>query len=290
MDLAALALVLASAFLHSGWNLLTKRSRDQGAFLWLAIIAGLIVYAPAVAFLLPQHPISGEGWIFIAASAVIHVFYFLFLGGALARTDLSVAYPLARGTGPLFVLIIALVVLGEAPTGPGIVGVLLVIAGVYLLNTARLTFRALTRPFRALLTTPGTRYALLTGLTIGVYSVVDKAGVDRVNPMLYMWLWVLGTALLMAPFYLREPARIGPVLRREYRTIIAAGVLLFGAYTMVLTAMTWSIVTYVSAARETSILIATLYGALLLRESVGPVRVLGALVLALGVAFIAIAG
>ncbi len=290
MDLAALALVLGSAFLHSGWNLLAKRSRDQGAFLWLAIAAGLIVYAPAVAVLLPQHPISGEGWIFIAASAVIHVFYFLFLGGALARTDLSVAYPLARGTGPLFVLIIALIFLGETPSGPGIVGVLLVIVGIYLLNTARLTFRALTRPFRALITTPGTRYALLTGLTIGVYSVVDKAGVDRVNPMLYMWLWVLGSALLMAPFYLRKPTRVRATLRTEFRTIIAAGVLLFGAYTMVLTAMTWSIVTYVSAARETSILIATLYGALLLKESVGPARLLGALILATGVAIIAVAG
>ena len=290
MDLAALALVLGSAFLHSGWNLMAKRSLDQGVFLWLAIIAGLIVYAPAVAVLLPQHPVSGEGWLFIAASAVIHVFYFLFLGGALSRTDLSVAYPLARGTGPLFVLVIALVFLGEAPTGPGLGGVLLVIAGVYLLNMPRLTLRALAGPFRALITTPGTRYALLTGLTIGIYSVLDKAGVTRVNPMLYMWFWVLGTALLMAPVYLRRPARVVSTLRIEYRWMIAAGILLFGAYTMVLTAMTWSIVTYVSAARETSILIATLYGALLLKERVGRVRVVGALILALGVTLIAVAG
>ncbi len=290
MDLAALALVLVSAFFHSGWNLLAKRSRDQGAFLWLAIVAGLLAFAPAAVYFLVTQPPSGDGWIFIAASAVIHVLYFLFLGGALARTDLSVAYPLARGTGPLFVLIIALIFLGETPTGPGIAGVLLVITGVYLLNTARLTFRALTRPFRALVTTPGTRLALLTGLTIGIYSVVDKAGVDRVNPLLYMWLWVLGTALLMAPFYLRRPDRVRAVLKIEIRSAIAAGVLLFGAYTMVLTAMTWSIVTYVSAARETSILIATLYGALLLKEYVGPARVLGALILALGVALIAIAG
>ncbi len=290
MDLAALTLVLASAFLHSGWNLLTKRSRDQGAFLWLAIIAGLVAFAPAALYFLFTQPPSGSGWIFIAASAVIHVFYFLFLGGALARTDLSVAYPLARGIGPLFVLIIALIFLGETPSGPGIAGVLLVIAGIYLLNTPRLTLRALTQPFRALISTPGTRYALLTGLTIGIYSVVDKAGVDRVNPLLYMWLWVLGTALLMAPFYLRSPDRVTSILRHEARPVIAAGILLFGAYTLVLTAMTWSIVTYVSAARESSILIATLYGALLLKESVGPARVLGALVLALGVAFIAIAG
>jgi drug/metabolite transporter (DMT)-like permease len=290
MDLAALALVLASAFLHSGWNLLAKRSRDQGPFLWLAIAAGLVAFAPAALFFLITQPPSGGGWIFIAASAVIHVFYFLFLGGALARTDLSVAYPLARGTGPLFVLIIALVFLGEAPTGPGITGVLLIITGIYLLNTPRLTLAALAGPFRALISTPGTRYALLTGLTIGVYSVVDKAGVDRVNPLLYMWLWVLGTGLLMAPFYLRQPDRVTSILRRETRPIIAAGVLLFGAYTMVLTAMTWSIVTYVSAARETSILIATLYGALLLKESVGPARILGALILALGVALIAVAG
>jgi drug/metabolite transporter (DMT)-like permease len=290
MDLAALTLVLASAFLHSGWNLLAKRSRDQVPFLWLAIIAGLVAFAPAALYFLFTQPPSGSGLIFIAASAVIHVFYFLFLGGALARTDLSVAYPLARGTGPLFVLIIALIFLGESPSGPGIAGVLLVVIGIYLLNTTHLALQALSQAFRALISTPGTRYALLTGLTIGIYSVVDKAGVDRVNPLLYMWLWVLGTALLMAPFYLRNPARVTSILRYEVRPVIAAGVLLFGAYTMVLTAMTWSIVTYVSAARETSILIATLYGALLLKESVGPARILGAIVLALGVALIAIAG
>ena len=269
---------------------MAKRSLDQGAFLWLAIIAGLIVYAPAFAILLPRHPISGEGWIFIAASAVIHVVYFLFLGGALSRTDLSVAYPLARGTGPLFVLIIALLVLGETPTAAGVAGVLLVIAGVYLLSTRHLTLRDLNRPFRALVTTPGTRLALLTGVTIGIYSVLDKAGVSRVNPMIYMWTWVLGSVLLMAPYYLRAPARVFSALRREYRWIVAAGILLFGAYTMVLTAMTWSIVTYVSAARETSILIATLYGALLLKERVGRARILGALSLAAGVALIAVAG
>ncbi len=290
MDLAALALALGSAFLHSGWNYMAKRSRDQGAFLWLAIIAGVIGYAPAFAILLPSHPISGEGWIFIVASAVIHVFYFLFLGGALSRTDLSVAYPLARGTGPLFVLIIAFIVLGESPTVAGVGGVLLVIAGVYLLSTEHLTIRDLTRPFRALVTMPGTRLALLTGVTIGIYSVLDKAGVTRVNPLIYMWLWVLGSALLMAPYYLRKPVRLTSLVRREYLWIIAAGILLFGAYTMVLTAMTWSIVTYVSAARETSILIATLYGVLLLKERAGRARILGALSLAAGVALIAVAG
>ena len=290
MDLGALARALGSAFLHSGWNYMAKRSRDQGAFLWLAIIAGVIGYAPAFAILLPSHPISGEGWIFIVASAVIHVFYFLFLGGALSRTDLSVAYPLARGTGPLFVLIIAFIVLGESPTVAGVGGVLLVIAGVYLLSTEHLTIRDLTRPFRALVTMPGTRLALLTGVTIGIYSVLDKAGVTRVNPLIYMWLWVLGSALLMAPYYLRKPVRLTSLVRREYLWIIAAGILLFGAYTMVLTAMTWSIVTYVSAARETSILIATLYGVLLLKERAGRARILGALSLAAGVALIAVAG
>ena len=234
--------------------------------------------------------VPGSGWIFIAASAVIHGFYFLFLGGALSRSDLSVAYPLARGTGPLFVLIIALLFLGEAPTVGGVTGVLLVIVGVFLLGTPHLTVRDLTRPFRALVTTPGTRLALLTGVTIGIYSVLDKAGVTRVNPLIYMWLWVSGSILLMAPYYLRTPSRITATLRREYRWVIAAGILLFGAYTMVLTAMTFTIVTYASAARESSILVATLYGAFLLKERVGRARMLGALALASGVALIAIAG
>lgn len=290
MDSGALLLVLISAFMHSGWNYMAKRSQDQGIFLWLAITAGAIIYAPAFFILLPHNPVSGKGWIFIAASAVIHVFYFVFLGGALSRGHLSFVYPLARGIAPLFVLVLSYGFMGEIPNIAGGVGVFLVIAGVALLGTQGQTISGIMRTLQRRRLSSGALLALLTGLTIGIYSVIDKGGVSLVNPLIYMWLWVVGSVFLMAPHHLRSYTRVRLVVKTEYLWVIVAGILLFGAYTMVLAAMNLTIVTYAAAMRETSILIATLYGAVLLKEHVSRARIAGILILLLGVALIGIFG
>lgn len=276
--------------MHSGWNYMAKRSQDQGIFLWLAITAGAIIYAPAFFILLPHNPVSGKGWIFIAASAVIHVFYFVFLGGALSRGHLSFVYPLARGIGPLFVLVLSYGFMGEIPNIAGGVGVFLVIAGVALLGTQGQTISGIMRTLRRRRLSSGALLALLTGLTIGIYSVIDKGGVSHVNPLMYMWLWVVGSVFLMAPYHLRSHTRVLLVVKTEYLWVMVAGILLFGAYTMVLAAMNLTIVTYAAAMRETSILIATLYGAVLLKERVSRARMAGILILLLGVALIGIFG
>ena len=285
----AVGLVLASAFLHSGWNYMAKKSADQATFLWLALGAGLVIFAPAFVFFLIREPVPARGWIFIAASAVVHVAYFVFLSRAYRQADLSVVYPLARGTGPMFVLIFALVFLREIPSGLGLAGILLVIAGVYLIHSRELSPQALLRPLKEALA-PGSRMALFTGVTIGVYSIVDKSGVAVVNPLVYMWLWVVGTSILLAPARLARREAVWRLALSERWWIAAAGALLFGAYVLVLTALTTSHVSYVAAARESSILIGALYGRTLLRESSGAGRLVGAVAIAAGVALIGLAG
>lgn len=289
MTAAALALVLASAFLHSGWNLIAKRSSANIPFVWVACLGGLFLYAPVFAVVVANNPIPPRGWIFVGASAAIHAAYFLLLGGAYARSDLSIVYPLARGTGPLFVVILAMVFLKEAPTAAGLAGVLLVIAGVYALHAGALLRASPAKTLRTL-SSAGSRLALLTGVTIGLYSTVDKAGVVLVQPLAYVYLQVAGAALLMGPAMLRRTGPIVAVIRREVWWALAAGALLFGAYALVLTAMTSSKVSYVAAARETSILIAAAYGGLILKEKLRPPRLAGAALLALGVTLIVAGG
>ena len=157
-------MVLASAVLHSAWNYMAKRSADKLPFLWLAIAAGLVVFTPAFILVVRDNPVPPAGWIFIGLSSVIHVLYFVLLGGAYSRTDLSVVYPLARGTGPIFVLVLSVVVLREVPSLPGLLGILAVVSGVYLIQASALTVSALGAPLRALVSS-GSRWALLTGMT-----------------------------------------------------------------------------------------------------------------------------
>ena len=288
MTEAAIGMVLASAVLHSAWNYMAKRSADKLPFLWLAIAAGLVVFTPAFILVVRDNPVPPAGWIFIGLSSVIHVLYFVLLGGAYSRTDLSVVYPLARGTGPIFVLVLSVVVLREVPSLPGLLGILAVVSGVYLIQASALTVSALGAPLRALVSS-GSRWALLTGMTIGLYSIIDSAGVRHVHPLVYMYLWSVGTIALMAPWM---AARIPEIrrLKREAGWIFAAGGLMFGAYILVLTVLQSSSVSYVSAARETSIVLAAIYGGLLLREGLGRTRILGACLVASGVALIGIAG
>ena len=289
MTEAAVGLVLASAVLHSAWNYMAKRSSNQLIFLWLAIAAGLVVFTPAFSIVIRDNPVPRSGWVFIGLSSVVHVLYFVLLGGAYSRTDLSIAYPLARGTGPLFVLVLSVVFLRELPSLLGLLGILVVISGVYLVQMRKLTVSALGPPARALLSS-GSRWALLTGLSIGLYSIIDSVGVRHVHPIVYMYLWVAGTIALMAPWMLaRIPAALR-LARREAGWILAAGGLLFGAYVLVLTAMTTSNVSYVAAARETSIVLAAVCGGLLLREGLGSTRILGAGFVASGIALIGVAG
>ena len=288
MTEAAIGLVLASAVLHSTWNYMAKRSADKLPFLWLAITAGLVLFTPAFIFVVRDNPVPPAGWVFIGLSAVVHVLYFVLLGGAYSRTELSVVYPLARGTGPIFVLVLSVFILREVPSLPGLLGILAVVSGVCLIQASALTAHALGAPLRALVSS-GSRWALLTGLTIGLYSIIDSTGVRHAHPIVYMYLWSVGTIALMAPWM---AARIPDVrqLKREAGWIFAAGGLMFGAYILVLTALQTSSVSYVSAARETSIVFAAVYGGLLLREGVGLARILGACLVASGVALIGIAG
>ncbi|MCY4108556.1 MAG: DMT family transporter [Chloroflexi bacterium] len=288
MTEAAIGLVLASAVLHSTWNYMAKRSADKLLFLWLASAAGLVLFTPAFILVVKDNPVPLAGWVFIGLSSVVHVAYFVLLGGAYSRTDLSVVYPLARGSGPIFVLVLSIVILRESPSLLGLLGILAVVVGVYLIQASALTFNALAAPLRALVST-GSRWALLTGLTIGLYSIIDSAGVQHVHPLVYMYLWSVGTLAIIAPWMAPRVTRVRR-LKREIGWIFAAGSLMFGAYILVLTALQTSSVSYVAAARETSIVFAALYGGLLLREGVGPARILGACLVASGVALIGIAG
>lgn len=286
----ALALVLAAAVLHATWNFLLKRAKDKPSFVLLFGLASVVMYFPAFVFMVGRQPIPREAWLAIGASGVIHTFYFAGLVRGYSVGDLSLVYPLARGTGPLLVPVWAALFLGEHPTATGLAGILAVVGGVYVLHLRELSWRGLLAPLLSIRTS-ATRAALFTGVLISVYSTVDKIGVTYAEPFVYMYLFSVLYGLLYTPFVLTTSgwAAVRAEWRMNARSILIVGFLVVFTYTMVLFAMTMSHVGYVAAAREFGVVIGAAMGTVLLRESYGRAKIGGSILIAIGIALIALA-
>ncbi len=293
MTAASLILVLLSALAHSTWNLLLKRSSDKEVFVWWLLVSGSVLLAPLGGILLWQNPIGPTGWWLVLTTIVVHIFYFVLLGRGYTQGDLSLVYPIARGGGTMLIPVLAVIILGERIEPLAIVGVVAIVLGIYTLSWWG-NFRQLINQPLALFKNPGTRYAILTGLTISCYSLVDKTGVAHVQPFLYMYLMTLGTAMGLTPYVLgKQGVRKGwkaakLEFKLNYLQIVVAGLLTYLAYGLVLTAFSWSRVSYVAPAREVGIVFGVLMGVFILKEPFGRGRLIGSGVIVLGLALIAL--
>ena len=285
---SALALVIAAAFLHAAWNALSKLARDPLAFLWSSFsLATLLLLPFAVWKLTAQGGIPGAAFPFVAATVALHAIYFYALGSSYRFGDFSVVYPMARGLGVALVPVLALPLFDERLSPLGMAGVFLVVVGIAALHLASGPRKAAAlRPIRL---GPGTWWALLTGLTIAGYSVVDKAGVARLHPVPYITLMGLGSMLLLVPAVLARSRALRAEWAVNGRAILAASTMNLTAYLLVLFAFQLSKAAYVVAGRELSIVLSALIGSLWLREgSLGP-RLAGAAVVLAGVVCVALA-
>lgn len=272
-----------AAGLHAGWNALAKRGGDPIVFLWSATVASSVLLVPLGLVQLARGGFDPAAVPFIVATTLVHVLYFLALGRAYAVGAYSLVYPVARGLGVALVPLLALVVFDERLSPAGSAGIALVVAGIATLHRLRGGGALPAAPGRGLL------WPVLTGLTIATYSLVDKAGVARINPVPYMMFMEVGCALLGLPLLALRPQAVRGEWRR-WRTFTLAGVMSALAYTLVLFAFQLSKTGYVVAARELSIVLSAIIGSLWLREGrLGP-RLAGAGVVLAGVIVIALGG
>lgn len=284
---SSLALVLLAAALHASWNALAKGGGDPLVFLWIANCVATVALAPVALAVLMADGVAAGAAPFVGASMVLHSLYFYALARSYRSGQYSVVYPIARGLGVALVPVVAFAALGERVSLLGAAGVVLVVAGILGLHGIPHATAPGATPGRRV--GPATVWALATGLTIAAYSVVDKGGATRVSPFLYLALTEVGTILILLPAVLRARRRIGEEWRESWRAVLFAGVASAGAYVMVLYAFQTSKTGYVVAAREFSIVLSALIGALWLREGrLGP-RLVGAGVVLAGVACVAVA-
>ena len=284
----SLGLVLLSALAHSTWNLMLKKSDDQEVFIFCLLVASAVLLAPLGVTLFWLFPFDPIGWLFVLATVIVHVLYFILLGRGYAQGDLSVVYPIARGFGPMLVPILAVVLLGETIALPAVLGIAAIVAGIYITSWTGELQRFLLQPWSVLGNT-GARYAVLTGLTIAVYAIIDKRGVSHVQPFLYMYLMSLGSAVCLFPYIRRKwgAQALGRTWRSHLKSIVAAGLLTFLAYGLVLTAFSLSRVSYIAPAREVGIVVGVLMGVVILKEPFGRARLVGSAVIVLGLVAVA---
>jgi len=260
----ALALVLASAVAHATWNLFAKRAGGGAPFLWLALTLAIPLYAPiAVAVLIITGAAIGPLdvlWMFV--NGALNVAYFIFLQRGYRAGDLSIVYPLARGTGPVLATAAAVLIFGERPTPVAIAGAVAIAGGVFVLTGDPRRLRE-----RGVGTAVG--YALLTGVTIATYTLWDKRAVSAllIPPVLYEWGANVFRALILTPAALSRWTEVKAEWTANRAAALAVASLSPLAYILVLTALAISPVSYVAPTREIGILFGVLLGARTLAEA-----------------------
>lgn len=273
MPAGALALALSAAVLHAAWNLLLARREDSQATSAVVMSMSLLLFAvPAIA----TGGLTDEAIPYLIASGVLQGAFIVLLGLAYDRAELSVVYPVARGLGPVLVLITAFAFLGQEPTAAEVAGILLVAVGILAV--------------RGLGVGVHTRDLLLAGgigVCIAGYTTVDEAGLEHAAPLAYLELALVIPAIVYPLFF---ASRHGTArLRAAVNPFSwAISVLAFASYLLVLAALELADAAPVAAVRETSILIATAAAAAWLGEPVTKARLAGAALIVAGVSALAL--
>jgi drug/metabolite transporter (DMT)-like permease len=276
-------LIAAGAVAHAAWNLILKRvGQSTPAVLWWINVVGAVLIAPVGIATLVAVTFQ-PGWMAIAAvCGVFEVIYFLLLQRGYRDGDVSLVYPLARGTGPTMSVAGAMLFLGERPSGVTLIGVVVIVAGIGIISTAgsRTGTRA---PLSSVL------YGLGVGVMLACFTVWDGWAVKHVGvpPIGYFWMAIVAQAMLFTPFAIRERGVIA-TFRRHPVAITAIGLLGPASYMLALTAITLSSVTLVAPAREISVILVALGGAFFFGEKHVVQRVIGSVIVVTGVALLAV--
>lgn len=284
----ALSLVLLAALIHATWNYFLKRANANRTFWWVVYIITAAITLPAVLLFDSDafSQVTRTGWLVILLSAPIHVLYGVILQTGYRYSDYSVVYPTARGTGPLITVIAAVLILGNAPTVSGWIGIALILLGIVLLAQPEHSQAAVAAHVKT-----GLFWGTLTGLCIAGYSFCDAWAVQQetgLTPITFYFPSIAMRAVVFTPFILMRPRwreEVRELFRlpkvRQAVAVVTVGSP--GAYILVLFAMTMAPLAYVAPTREVGMMAGVILGGLLLKEKLSVKRLLGVLGMTLGV-------
>jgi multidrug transporter EmrE-like cation transporter len=282
----AIAAVLLAAVTHATWNLAAKRAAGSRHFVWLYSLGSVVLYAPAIVWILVyQRPhFETIHWLALLMTGVLHMGYSLLLQAGYRVSDLSLVYPLARGTGPLLAFAAAAVLLDEPVSAYSVLGVLLVVSGI--LMVSGLT----SEPHKA--PRAGIALGMLTGVFIASYTINDGWAVKTllISPFIIDFAGNMFRLFVLSPLALRDRTGLLAEARTYRKPVLIVAVLGPLGYILVLFAMKHAPVGHVAPMRELATLVGTYFGARLLKERVTSVRLIGAVLIVSGVIALAITG
>jgi len=293
MPANALALVLVAAMLHALWNVAAKKAGGNHHFALISVLITCVLWAP-VALWFGLHEWLRWGvreWAVLLVSAVVHVLYFTVLLTGYRKADLSVVYPVARGSGPLLAAAAAVLLLGERLSALGTAGVIAVCTGVFLVAGGPALWRQSHDAARRQRTLAGLRWGALTGALIASYTVIDGYAVKvlLIGPVLVDYVGNLLRVPILLPAALRDLPGLRRAWHGQWRYALVVAALGPLAYVLVLYAVTMAPLSHVAPAREVSMLFAAMLGGRLLGESDRGLRFVGAACMAAGVVALATA-
>jgi drug/metabolite transporter (DMT)-like permease len=287
MPLSALALVVLAGFIHASWNIAAKKADGDVRFVAFTALVLMVFWAPVGVWVgWQQVPLWGViEWALVLASALIHVGYFIVLLRGYRKADLTVVYPLARGSGPLLSSMVAIVFLGEQISALGLAGILGVVCGVFLIAGGPGLWKAAHDPLQQARVRTGIFYGASTGLFIASYTVIDGYAVKvaLMSPILVDYVGNLLRLVFLLPTLMRERPVVAQMWRKQRRYALIVGIFSPVSYVLVLYAMQVAPLSHVAPAREVSMLFAALLGGHLLGEKDRGPRILGAVLIAMGV-------
>lgn len=292
MPLSAFALVLLAGLIHASWNIAAKKAGGDARFVFFTCVILMLVWAP-VGIYVGWDVLGRWGWVewgFMVASAFLHVVYFVVLLRGYKKADLTVVYPIARGSGPLLSSLVAIFLLHETVSLTGMMGILGVVGGVFLIAGGPKLLHATHDPVARQKLHKGMLYGLLTGMFIASYTVVDGYAVKvlLISPILVDYFGNLFRIPMLLPVALRDWAATRELWRAQWKYALIVGTISPVSYVLVLYALQIAPLSHVAPAREVSMLFAALIGGHLLGEGDRLLRLAGAALIAAGVIALAL--
>jgi drug/metabolite transporter (DMT)-like permease len=284
MPIFAILLLLCGALLHTAWNLILKRSRDKYAASWWMVVSGGILSLFALVF--TGWP-PREMWLFAFFSILTEAAYFISLSYAYRDNEFSLIYPVARGAAPAFLALWSFLFLGERLTSGGLVGLGLIIAGLLLIGSSAVLGNHLNQ-----LHFQGIAVAVFIALLISIYSVIDGAAVKVGSAPAYVLTMFAFVPIPITPFILKQYGwpHLWKELKEQGIRLPLMGILGVSAYLLAVLAYSIAPLSYSGAVREVSVVFGAVAGWWFLKETMGGLRVFGALVIFTGILIIAIFG